>query len=126
MTCARVPDASSSSSRFFCAASPPSSPGHTSLVNAMCVPVGDQTWLSAPLEMLVTALASPPSIAMRQTCCEPLRLELNAIQRESFDQRGWLSPFSCVVSWRGSPPAEGTIQMCDVDEPFSREGVLTA
>jgi hypothetical protein len=68
-----------SSFRFFCAASPSSSSGQTSLVKVKCFPVFDQMWLSASVEMLVICFASPPAIGINQICCEPAREERNAM-----------------------------------------------
>src|SRR5678815_1662717 len=87
--------------------------GHTSLVNARSLPVGDQITLSAPVERLVTWTGSPAAAPLStltfHTCGEPARVEMNAIHCPSGDQRPPRSPLSWLVSWRGSPPLAATI-----------------
>src|SRR5258708_7898568 len=52
--------------------------GYTGDVNAIIFPSGDHLTISAPVESLVSACASPPAIESKYTCESPLREERNA------------------------------------------------
>src|SRR5205085_10582475 len=81
---------------------------------AMYLPSGDQERSLAPLGILHTCLASPPSAAIACTCglsFSPSPLEINASCWLSGDQRGQISSRSPLVKGCASPPDVSTTQI---------------
>src|SRR5581483_12025777 len=71
--------------------------GYTAETKATCDPSRDQRALPASALTCVSWRASPPSVAITQSCVPPERLDSNRTFLPSGDQRGWRSFLSVVV-----------------------------
>src|SRR5262249_44692872 len=76
--------------------------GQTAETNAIVLPSGDQSPVSASVLSVVSCRASPPSRSMSHSCEAPERLDVKRIFLPAGDQRRWLSFLpAALVSWRG-------------------------
>jgi hypothetical protein len=96
-----------------------------SLTTRRPVPSGSQIGSAAPSERFDTFRASPPAMGSTQTCAPPSRVEMNASDFPSGDQRGWRSEPGPPVSWRARPVETSAIQTRETLRLSCREGVET-
>src|SRR5580704_12244159 len=99
--------------------------GYTEETNATVCPSGDHSSLSAPVEIEVRRVASPPSSAIQYICGVPARPEINANFFPSGDHRGRVSLPPRVNCRAAPPPAAGTTQISPTERFASRSGVAT-
>ena len=78
--------------------------GAASAVKAMVRPSGDRSNVPTPWGRSVSCSASPPSSAMRYTCCTSERVERKKTDLPSGANRGVESSPASPVRRRGRPP----------------------
>src|SRR4029077_16523382 len=98
--------------------------GYTEVVNAIIFPSGDHFTMSVPVDIFVSACASPPSIESKYTCDSPARAERSASVFQSGDHTGDESCPLCV-NCIAEPPLVDTIQMLLALRLASMSGVAT-
>ena len=82
------------------------------IVNAICLPSGDQSKRRRrPRLSCVSCSASPNDGRMSQICCLSERSEVKAMRAPSGDHFGDPLDFFALVSWRVVPAATSAIQI---------------